>query len=160
MWRSTIFIPPYPFAIKNLTVSPHQAVGNRTQRLEEPEDENSNHSDRSRHSSDQCSGSVLCLCDGWRSRSENESEVERMVKMEKIRYAPDKPENCGYCEFWNEKKRKCSLPEGQCYYRLPEKKELKTKSPCDGCSYARNAPCIGFCMLNVLADQKQKGARQ
>ena len=80
--------------------------------------------------------------------------------MEKIRYAPDKPEDCRYCEFWNGKKREMFSVGRAVLYLLPEKKKQRSKSPCDGCSYARNAPCIGFCMLNVLADQKQKGARQ
>ena len=85
--------------IKNLTVCLHQTVGNQTQRLEEPNDKNSNYSDYSRHSSNQYNSSVLCLCDGRISRLKNESEVERVVKKKKIRYALDKPEDCRYCEF-------------------------------------------------------------
>lgn len=72
--------------------------------------------------------------------------------MNKKRYAADKPKNCKYCYFWNGRKRECSLTEERCYYLLPTKEEQKPKSRCDGCAYARNAPCIGFCMIDILAD--------
>lgn len=80
--------------------------------------------------------------------------------MNKKRYAADKPKNCKYCYFWNGRKRECSLTEESCYYLLPTKEEQKPKSRCDGCAYARNAPCIGFCMIDILADHKQRGAKK
>lgn len=79
-----------------------------------------------------------------------------MVEMENMRYAADKPKECKYCYFWNWNKNCCSLTMEQCYYILPPKEKLKPKSVCDGCAYAKNAPCIGYCMRNILDEQKGK----
>lgn len=70
-----------------------------------------------------------------------------------IRYAEDKPKDCRYCNFWNGKNKKCKLGEGDCYYRLQDEENKKTKKPiCDGCPYGQNGPCIGFCMKKILGN--------
>ncbi len=69
---------------------------------------------------------------------------------ENIRYAEDKPKSCEFCYWWEPKINRCVLGEEKCYYRLPEKKNMKPKSPCEGCPYGRSTPCLGFCMKKVL----------
>lgn len=69
---------------------------------------------------------------------------------ENIRYAEDKPKSCEYCYWWDPKKKACELGTENCYYLLPEKKKRKAVSPCEGCPYGRNNPCIGFCMKKLL----------
>lgn len=80
--------------------------------------------------------------------------------MNDVRYASDKPKDCKYCYYWGGKYKGCTLTEERCYYILPPKEEKKPASPCDGCPYGKNHPCIGFCMKNIMADTKQKGARR
>lgn len=76
--------------------------------------------------------------------------------MNEIRYAADKPKQCKYCYYWAGKKKGCELGENNCYYLLPEKKEVKSKSPCDGCPYGRVSPCIGYCLREI----QQRGVRK
>ena len=42
------------------------------------------------------------------------------------------------------------------YALIPEKKEVKSKSPCDGCPYGRVSPCIGYCLREI----QQRGVRK
>ncbi|MCD8122481.1 MAG: hypothetical protein LUE65_09650 [Clostridiales bacterium] len=70
--------------------------------------------------------------------------------MSEIRYAADKPKDCRYCYFWGGKKKGCELGEDKCYYILPPEEPKKEKSPCGGCPYAKNHPCIGFCMVKLM----------
>lgn len=37
--------------------------------------------------------------------------------------------------------------------RYAEDKPKKPASPCDGCPYGRNNPCIGFCMKKLLGQK-------
>ena len=63
-------------------------------------------------------------------------------------YAEDKPKDCRYCFWWDDKRKSCALTEERCYYLLkpPEKKI----TPCTDCCYGRTHPCVGFCMKRVL----------
>lgn len=79
--------------------------------------------------------------------------------MAKTRYAADKPQDCKDCHFWGGRNKGCILKEENCYYLLPEKEVKKSKSPCEGCAYGRNAPCVGFCMRKILAESKKKGGK-
>lgn len=71
-----------------------------------------------------------------------------------IRYAEDRPKDCRYCNFWNERNKKCKLGEEDCYYRLSDKgaETTEKKSICDGCPYGQKGPCIGFCMKKILGN--------
>lgn len=70
-----------------------------------------------------------------------------------VRYAEDKPKDCRYCNFWNEKNKECRLGVENCYYLVPDEEMInKKKSICDGCPYGRNAPCIGFCMKKIIGN--------
>ncbi|MDO4460175.1 MAG: hypothetical protein Q4C42_08930 [Clostridia bacterium] len=72
-----------------------------------------------------------------------------------IRFAKDKPDDCRYCAHWNN--RKCNLGGlRNCYYKLPKLKK-KSKSPCEGCCYASDHPCIGFCMKNITGEKGGRG---
>ena len=71
--------------------------------------------------------------------------------MAKIRYAADKPRDYKDCHFCGDRNQGCILKKENCYYLLPKKEVKKTKSPCNGCAYGRNAPCIRFCMRKILA---------
>lgn len=68
----------------------------------------------------------------------------------KMRFADDRPKSCEYCYFWQGRNRGCELGgEAECYYRLPDEPEPKKKSECDGCSYGRVSPCIGYCLKKI-----------
>ena len=66
-----------------------------------------------------------------------------------VRYAEEKPKACEDCYWWDSKLKDCVLGEDNCYYILPEKSK-KQVSPCKGCPYGRNNPCIGFCMRQIM----------
>lgn len=83
--------------------------------------------------------------------------------MEKNNHAPhymaDKPDNCKYCYFWLGKKRGCELDK--CYYLIEEKKEdrlIKAEQDgnCRDCPYGKHTPCIGFCLVKILREIKEK----
>ena len=76
--------------------------------------------------------------------------------MMKYRYAEDKPKDCQYCYWWGGKNRGCTLREENCYYIIPVKTKKK-QSPCEGCPYGKNGPCVGFCMKEILHSSR-KGA--
>lgn len=75
-------------------------------------------------------------------------------KGDKQKYAPDKPD-CAYCYF-STKKGTCKQRE--CYYLLPEEpeKEPDAEETCADCPYGKHYPCIGYCILKILREGKQK----
>lgn len=73
---------------------------------------------------------------------------EKAVDADGARYAADKPRDCRYCYFWKNKKRGCILGEENCYYLITEPDRPLT--PCDGCPYGRDRPCIGWCTKKIL----------
>ena len=70
----------------------------------------------------------------------------------KVRYAEEKPKSCEKCYWWDSKEKNCVLGEEKCYYILPDK-PMVPKSPCYGCPYGRNNPCVGFCMKKLLGQK-------
>ncbi len=46
-------------------------------------------------------------------------------------YAPDKPDDCSLCHFWNSSQSGCSLGRDSCYYMIREAPRVKAE--CDGC---------------------------
>ena len=73
-------------------------------------------------------------------------------------YAPDKPEDCRYCFFYDHGRSKCRLGKMNCYYltAVDENEEF----PCDSCPYHRaEAPCIGFCMKKIVTEMREKKER-
>lgn len=75
-------------------------------------------------------------------------------KPDNQRYAKDKPENCAGCYFWNHKKKACT--QEKCYYLLPETETGSAYGECAGCPYGRVSPCIGYCLLKILQEMRQK----
>lgn len=72
-----------------------------------------------------------------------------------IRYADDKPKDCAFCYFWQERKKSCELDK--CFYILEEKKVPKAiHGQCPGCPYGRYYPCIGYCTAKILQEMKEK----
>ena len=65
-------------------------------------------------------------------------------------YAPEKPDDCGLCFFWNSTQSECSLGRDNCYYLIRE--APKVKSECDGCPYGRDRPCIGWCTKKIMQE--------
>lgn len=75
-------------------------------------------------------------------------------KADNQRFSEDKPGNCAGCYFWNRKKKACT--QEQCYYLLPEVTADKHTGDCGGCPYGRYSPCIGYCLLKILREIRQK----
>lgn len=72
--------------------------------------------------------------------------------MGKVKYAGDRPPECVFCHFWVNDKVGCRLGKMNCYYLLECPRMAPT--PCDGCSYGKATPCIGWCTKKILG---QKG---
>lgn len=75
-------------------------------------------------------------------------------KADNQRFSEDKPGNCAGCYFWNHRKKACI--EEQCYYLLPEKMVEEKPGDCGNCPYGRHSPCIGYCLLKILREMRQK----
>ncbi|MBQ9278836.1 MAG: hypothetical protein IJ224_09430 [Lachnospiraceae bacterium] len=74
-------------------------------------------------------------------------------KMDNQIYSEDKPFDCRYCYFFNDKKDCCTMKE--CYYAIPLKEEVAfAEGDCRGCAYGRASLCIGYCTLKNLMDLK------
>lgn len=73
---------------------------------------------------------------------------EETVVIGGVEYAAEKPRDCRYCYFWKDCKTGCILGPENCYYivKAPEREP----SPCDGCPYGRDRPCIGWCTKKIL----------
>ncbi len=69
--------------------------------------------------------------------------------MIEVRYREDRPRDCRYC-YWYVEEHGCVLSRG-CYYALPEEPQREAH-PCDGCSYARPTPCLGYCMKKLMGE--------
>lgn len=82
--------------------------------------------------------------------------MEKNQSKPSVRYAEDKPKDCRYCYWWGSQSGGCELGEKNCYYILPSEKHKK-KSRCDGCSYGRVNPCIGYCMKEIMHGNKEAG---
>lgn len=73
----------------------------------------------------------------------------------KSEFAWDKPKECKKCYFWNKLKRSCSLGGlDNCYYRIVPPKQ--SESSCEGCPYGKIRPCIGYCTVQILKNEKNK----
>lgn len=68
-------------------------------------------------------------------------------------YAEDKPKDCQYCYWWSPQKKSCILTKERCYYliKAPEPK----KTPCTGCPYGREQPCIGFLLSKETGTRRE-----
>lgn len=69
----------------------------------------------------------------------------------------DKPDDCIYCYFWQEKKGCCEREV--CYYQIPQRNEPEPDSDkktgdCRFCPYGRHSPCIGYCLAKILMERK------
>ena len=73
------------------------------------------------------------------------------------KYADDRPKECRYCYFWENKKVGCIRGAENCYYMLREPAKKVTK--CTDCPYGRTQPCVGWCTKKILQDSKKKGRR-
>ena len=69
--------------------------------------------------------------------------------VDKQRYTEDKPQDCNYCYFWNDKRNCCTKTE--CYYLRSER-----EPDCNGCPYGKHSPCIGYCLQKIMLYMKQK----
>lgn len=81
----------------------------------------------------------------------------QIKKADNQKYAEDKPKDCSCCYFWNSRKNGCS--KGECYYLLLSEEPFKEKAEifgCEGCSYGKYSPCIGYCLQKILLEMKQK----
>ena len=65
------------------------------------------------------------------------------------KFSSEKPKDCRYCYFWKNNKDGCELGEGNCYYRIEDKKPV---SECEDCPYGRADPCIGWCTRKILKE--------
>ena len=72
---------------------------------------------------------------------------QEVFTMEEKIYLEDKPRDCKYCYWWY--KRKGYTYHQGCYYELTPEPQAK-KSPCDGCAYGKNTPCIGYFIKEVM----------
>lgn len=82
------------------------------------------------------------------------------------RYAPDKPQECRFCYFWDSSRKRCR--QKACWYLLTSEKDRPGKDRrgsrqddagegnCSGCPYGRHYPCIGYCMKNLMEEMKLK----
>ena len=83
----------------------------------------------------------------------------QMGRVDKKRYAEDKPKDCAYCYFWNEKEYRCMEPK--CYYLLDKTGGCSEGIPikgadCKECPYGRHSPCLGYCLQKILLEMEQK----
>ncbi len=66
-----------------------------------------------------------------------------------VMYARDKPKDCRYCYFWQGKYKGCAMGgPGSCFYIIPQEEWALDR--CNGCPYGRDAPCIGWCTVDVM----------
>ena len=65
-------------------------------------------------------------------------------------YAPDRPKDCRFCYFWENRKTGCMLGVDSCYYLLDE---AESESECKNCPYGRVSPCVGWCTKKLLQEQ-------
>lgn len=75
--------------------------------------------------------------------------------MSEKKYASDKPKNCRYCYWWGGRNKGCELGKENCYYLLPDEAPKKPKSRCDSCPYGRVHPCIGYCLIDIMARKNE-----
>lgn len=97
---------------------------------------------------------------GRRQISRWKNCIRKVVQMQaerkdRIRYAPDKPQDCAYCYFWHERKQRCR--KERCYYLLPEEVAESKPGECTRCPYGKYSPCIGFCLQKILMDMRKRG---
>ncbi len=65
-----------------------------------------------------------------------------------IGHMEDKPKDCRYCYFYKRQSGCIYKGKSECYYA-----QTQAKSPiseCDGCSYGKASPCIGWCTKELL----------
>ena len=72
------------------------------------------------------------------------------LDVQEKQYAPDKPDDCSRCFFWNGTRSGCSLGQNNCYYLIEE--APKVHSECEGCPYGRDRPCIGWCTKKIMRE--------
>ena len=65
-------------------------------------------------------------------------------------FAADKPSDCRFCYYWNNKESACFLGKDKCYYLITTPQ--MQKSECDGCPYGQYYPCIGWCTKKILRE--------
>ena len=75
------------------------------------------------------------------------------------RYTEDKPEDCAYCYFWKNTKKRCGL--AQCHYLIgsgtqAEKTHSGGMMDCAGCPYGRHSRCIGYCLQKIMQETALK----
>lgn len=70
--------------------------------------------------------------------------------MRKVSYSAEKPENCRFCYFWNNKEEGCSLGKENCYYQISVPPALMPD--CADCPYGKHQPCIGWCTKKILGE--------
>lgn len=85
-------------------------------------------------------------------KERNEETRVQGEKGEQSRYAEDKPD-CVYCYF---RTKKGTCRRRSCYYLLPDKPEKKTEETCADCPYGKHFPCIGYCLLKIIGEMRQK----
>ena len=70
------------------------------------------------------------------------------------KYAEDRPKECRYCYFWENKKTGCTLGEENCYYLMTEPED--PVSACTNCPYSKVHPCVGWCTKKILEEKGDK----
>ena len=77
----------------------------------------------------------------------------KIIIIDGVRYGADRPENCRNCFLWKNRKKGCTLDA--CYYLL-EAPEV-VKSPCTGCPYAADRPCVLIpCYKELVKEMHEK----
>ena len=74
---------------------------------------------------------------------------KRTILIDGIRYYDGKPKTCRECFFWKNRKVGCILGEQNCYY-LAEAVMTEQEKKCEGCCYAKGAPCVSACCYKEL----------
>ena len=69
------------------------------------------------------------------------------------RYAVDKPKNCKFCYFGENRNVGCIRGEENCYYLLSKK--TKPLKECDVCPYGRASRCVGWCTKKLIQEREK-----
>ena len=77
------------------------------------------------------------------------------VMIDGVRYYAERPQDCGDCFFWKNRKVGCLLGKSNCYY-LAEVMKTEQEKKCEGCPYTKTEPCVTASCYRELEKKLQE----